>query len=186
MSSFEALREQVQEDWRTHRRRAMSPGFHALLVHRVSVWGRSQPRPVRRVVRILSGWVNTALIRNVYGMELYPTTVIGRRVHIGHHMGVVLGKYAVIGDDVLIRQHVTLGRSGHQGADFQPRIGNGVHLGAGAIVVGGVTIGDGARIGPGAVVMTDIPAGASAFAPPARVLRPAVPSAPPAQAAPDG
>lgn len=175
------LRQLVQEDWRTHRRRALSPGFHALLVHRVSVWGRTQPRPVRRVVRILSGWVNAALIRNVYGMELYPTTVIGRRVRIGHHMGVVLGKTAVIGDDVLIRQHVTLGRSGHTGPDLQPRIGNGVQLGVGAIVVGGVTVGDGARIGPGAVVMTDIPPGATAFAPPARVLRPPQPAAGPGE-----
>lgn len=179
-----SLRGQVGEDWRTHRRRALSPGFHALLVHRVSVWGRSQPRPVRRIVRILTGVVNAALIRNVYGMELYPTTVIGRRVRIGHHMGVVLGKYAVIGDDVLIRQHVTLGRSAHVGPDLQPTIGNGVQLGAGAIVLGGVTIGDGARIGPGAVVMTDVPAGASAFAPPARILKPTAPAAQPVQAGP--
>ena len=159
---------QLREDWVTHNRRTFHPGFHAVAVHRLGACSASQPPPLRQLGKVVYTLLNNFLIRNVYGMELWHTTPMGRRVQIGHHMGVVLGA-AVIGDDVLIRQQVTLGSSTDGGVG--PRIGNGVELGAGAIVVGEVTIGDGARIGPGTVVVTDVPAGAVAFAPSTRVLR---------------
>lgn len=173
-----SLREQIREDCETHSRNFLMPGLHALVLQRVAVWGRHQPFPVRKVVALGYRLVNTVLVRNVYGLELHDTTVIGRRLRIGHHMGVVLGAGVVIGDDVLIRHNVTLGRSVDQGSDAKPRIGNGVQIGAGALVLGGVTVGDGARIGPGAVVMSDVPAGASAFAALARVVRPPAAGAP--------
>ncbi|WP_219414384.1 serine O-acetyltransferase [Pseudonocardia nigra] len=146
------------------------PGLHALVVHRIGAWRRRQPAPVRIPVGLVY-WVLKTLIRNLYGTEIYDTTVIGRRVKIGHHQGVVLGSSAVIGDDVLIRQNVTLGQGAGDDTG-QPRIGNGVTLGPGAVITGAVTIGDGARIGPGAIVVTDVPAGAIAFASPARILKP--------------
>lgn len=170
MSDGLGLRQQLREDWLTHSRRTLLPGLHALVVHRFAVWARSQRPPVRQVVAAVCRILNNLLIRNVYGMELHDTTVIGRRVRIAHHMGVVLGPGAVIGDDVLIRQNVTLGRSSDEGVEL-PCIGNGVQIGAGASILGGVTIGDGVRIGPGAVVLIDVPAGASAISPLARVLR---------------
>lgn len=167
----------LREDWGTHSHSLTMPGFHALAVHRVSVWGARQPLLVRLVVSAIVGRLNVLLIRNVYGVEISPTTVIGRRLRIGHHQGVVLGYDSVIGDDCLVRQNVTLGQSNDEGRqDDQPRVGNGVQFGAGATVVGPVRIGDGARIGPGAVVTTHVPAGATAFAAPARVLKPAAPS----------
>jgi serine O-acetyltransferase len=166
------LRELLREDWETHRRSFLMPGLHALALHRISVWGTRQPRPVRFLVRALAGSLNVILIQNVYGLELFRTTVVGRRVLIAHHQGVILGSSAVIGDDCLIRQNVTLGQSKVEDrSDDQPRVGRGVQFGAGATVVGPVHIGDGARIGPGAVVTTDVPAGATAFAPRA-VIKP--------------
>ena len=96
---------------------------------------------------------------------------------IGHHQGVILGTSAVIGDDCLVRQNVTLGQSNdeHRENDM-PVVGNNVHLGAGATVIGPVRIGDGARIGPGAIVSRNVPAGATVFAPPARTIAPPDPA----------
>lgn len=163
----------LAEDWRTHHRRFMLPGLHAVAVHRLGVWARSQPWPVRKVVGVVYGLLNTVVIRGIYGTELSRTTVIGRRVCIGHHQGVVIGTSVVIGHDCLIRQGVTLGQTADaDGPMGQPVVGNGVHFGAGATVIGLVHIGDGARIGPGAIVTTSVPAGATAFAAPARVMRP--------------
>lgn len=161
----------MREDVRSHYGSWVMPGLHALLVHRVGVWAAQQPLHVRVPVGILYKVLNT-LVRNVYGVEIARSTVIGRRLRIGHHQGVVLGFSTVIGDDCLIRQGVTLGKATDDArTDDQPTVGNGVHFGAGATVVGPVRIGDGARIGPGAVVTTHVPAGATAFAPPARILR---------------
>lgn len=163
----------LREDWATHDRSFSMPGLHALVVHRLSVWGGRPGSPVRFLIRAVAGVVNLWWIRNVYGVEISRTTVIGRRLRIGHHQGVVLGHHAVLGDDCLVRQNVTLGQSQDAGgADDQPWVGNGVHFGVGAIVIGPVSIGDGARIGPGAVVTTHVPAGATAFAAPARLLKP--------------
>lgn len=168
LSEPQSLLAQVREDWVTHNRRTMLPGFQAVAVHRLGTWGHGQPPPVRQLVRLLYKVLNNLLIRNVYGIELYDTTVVGRRLLIGHHAGVVLGA-EVIGDDVLVRQQVTLGATGDHGSG--PVIGNRVELGAGAAVIGPVSVGDGAKIGPGAVVMVDVPAGGFAAAPTARVLR---------------
>lgn len=163
----------IKEDWIAHHRRALLPGFHAMVVHRIGVWARQQPWVVRKPLGLFYEVVNTVLIRGVYGVEIARTTRIGRRVCIGHHQGVVLGTSAVIGDDCLIRQNVTLGQSNdeHRENDM-PVVGNDVQFGAGAIVIGPVRIGDGARIGPGAVVSRNVPAGATAFAPPARTIAP--------------
>lgn len=171
MTTGLTLGQQVREDWVTHSRRTLLPGLHAVVVHRLGVWAGGQPLPVRLPVMIVFRVLNNLLIRNVYGVELALTTVVGRRVRIAHHMGVIIGEGAVIGDDVLIRQNVTVGRSTDAGSEL-PRIGNGVQIGAGASILGGVTVGDGARVGPGAVVMSDVPPGASAFGPLARILKP--------------
>lgn len=167
------LRELVREDWETHSRSLHMPGLHAVVVHRLGVWAQRQRWPVRKAVGLVYHAINTLLVRNLYGVEISRSTVIGRRLRIGHHQGIVLGYSAVLGDDCLVRQGLTLGQSNDEGRPGdQPRVGNGVQFGAGATVIGPVRIGDGARIGPGAVVTTHVPAGATAFAPPARVLRP--------------
>jgi serine O-acetyltransferase len=166
------LRVLLREDWERHDRSLLMPGLHALWVHRIGVWARQQPWPVRKVVGAVYGLVNRVVIRNVYGVEISRTTVIGRRLRIGHHQGVILGYDAVIGDDCLVRQGLTLGQSNDEGREHdQPVVGDRVEFGAGATVVGPVRIGDDARIGPGAVVTRRVPASATAFAPPARILR---------------
>lgn len=176
MDLAQTLGQQIREDWTTHNRRTLAPGLHALVVHRIGAWARQQPAPVRQLAGLLHKLLNNLLIRNVYGMELHDTTVIGRRVRIAHHMGVVLGPGAVVGDDVLIRQNVTLGRVGDDGVEL-PTLAPGVELGAGAVVLGGVVVGAGARIGPNAVVLSDVPAGATVYAPLSKVLRQPVPDA---------
>ncbi len=168
---FSALVDQVKEDWNTHDQAFMSPGFHAVATHRFGVWTAKQQGPTAKLLRSIYKWVNILVIRNVYGTEISDTTVLGRRVKIGHHQGVVLGYSTIIGDDCLIRQGVTLGQSNDEGrVNDQPVLGSRVELGAGAAIVGRVSIGDDARIGPGAVVTRNVPAGAIAFAPPARII----------------
>lgn len=165
-----SLRALLREDWQTHRRSWSKPGLHALAVQRLGAWRRDRSLPVRLGSGIIY-WPLKTLIRNVYGTEIYDTTVIGRRVHIAHHVGIVLGSASVIGDDVTIRQNVTLGAVGPGRPGQHPTIGNRVSLGAGAVVAGPVTVGDGATIGPGAIVLSDVPPGATALAPPARVMK---------------
>ncbi len=171
--SVRALLAQVKEDRSTHGSRSR-PGFHALAVHRLGVWGAEQKAPLSRVVGVVFRVLNTFLIRNLYGIEIYRTTVIGRRVKLPHHYGVVLGRWSVVGDDCIIRQHVTLGRATDKGPERgQPILEAGVEVGAGATIMGAVTVGARARIGPNAVVLRDVPAGATAFAPMTKVMRPA-------------
>lgn len=168
----------VREDWVTHGRSFLSPGLHALVVHRVGVWSTHRPAVVRYPLWAVYAVVNQVLIRNLYGVDVARSTVIGRRLRIGHHQGVVLGFDAVIGDDCLVRQNLTLGQSNDEGrTNDQPVVGDRVEFGAGATVIGPVRIGDGARIGPGAIVTRNVPAGATAFAAPARLIEPPSPAA---------
>jgi len=90
-------------------------------------------------------------------------------VRIPHPGAISIDPTAIVGDGCLIHQNVTIGRvdDEHTGT---PRIGRDVEIGAGAVLIGAITIGDGARIGPNAVVLVDVPAGATAFAPPARQM----------------
>lgn len=166
------LRALLREDWETHSRSFTAPGLHALALHRVSTALRDRPGVLARLLRRACHTVNVLLVRNVYGMEVYETAVIGRRLKIVHHMGVLIGRGTVIGNDCIVRQHVTLGQlsGARMGVDQEPRLGDRVILGVGCSVLGPVTIGDGARVGPHALVLKDVPAGATAMASPARAL----------------
>jgi len=104
----------------------------------------------------------------LYGVELPWQTTVGRRLVIGHHAGVVIAANAHIGDDCLIRQNVTIGMVTDGGAS--PRIGDGVQIGAGAVILGDIVIGDGAIIGPNSLVTTDVPPGARVVAAPSRIM----------------
>jgi serine O-acetyltransferase len=109
---------------------------------------------LRIVSRMFSNWS-----RFLTGIEIHPGAAIGRRVVIDHGMGVVIGETAVVGDDVLIYHGVTLGGKEYTTAKRHPTIGNRVLLGAGAKIIGNITIGDDAKIGANAVVTKDVPAG---------------------------
>src|SRR5260370_42366095 len=109
-------------------------------------------------------------IRNVYGIELPYSVSLGRGVVFEHQSGIVIHGNCVIGDECIIRQGVTLGNRNWETRFEAPRLGDRVNVGAGAKVLGGVTISSGATIGANAVVMIDVPAGATAVGVPARLL----------------
>ena len=103
-------------------------------------------------------------------IDIHPGATIGRRVFIDHGFGVVIGQTTIIEDDVLIYQGVTLGGVSLIAGKRHPTIKKGVVIGAGAKILGGITIGNHARIGANAVVLTDVPSGKIAIGIPAEVL----------------
>ncbi len=107
----------------------------------------------------------------VLGIEIPPRTEIGPGLELQHGQGLVINPAVVIGSGVMLRNGVTIGnRLDGDGRELPcPRIGDDVEIGAGAIIIGPVTIGDGARIGAGAVVTADVPAGGSARGPAATI-----------------
>jgi serine O-acetyltransferase len=160
----------VREDFAAHKRDWTRPGFQALLVYRFGVWRMGvRPKLLRAPLSVAYRTLFTA-VRNVYGIELPYSARIGRRVVFEHQHGIVVHGEAVIGDDCLIRQGVTLGIRTLDRLGDAPVLGRGVNVGAGAKILGPVHIGDGAAIGANAVVLEDVPAQALAVGVPARVV----------------
>ncbi|TKB56487.1 MAG: serine acetyltransferase [Nitrospira sp.] len=167
---FGTLYWQIREDWTVYRDWT-KPGFRALAVHRFGALLKDRRRGVLWWALSMLYRAMYRYIRNHYGIELPDTTIIGRRFIIGHQSGIVIHYDAEFGDDCIIRQNVTVGRLGDWRKDRAAKFGNRVHIGAGAVIVGGVTIGDDVQIGPNAVVMTDVPAGATVFVAAPRVIQ---------------
>ncbi|MGQ9467311.1 MAG: serine O-acetyltransferase [Anaerolineae bacterium] len=140
------------------------PGVHALWIYRVAhfLWNRRLHFLARLVSHIGRAWT---------GVEIHPGARIGRRVFIDHGMGVVIGETAEVGDDVILYQGAVLGGTSRQKAKRHPTVGNGVVIGAGAILLGPITVGDCARIGAGSVVIRSVPAHATVVGVPARIAR---------------
>ncbi|MDD4982117.1 MAG: serine O-acetyltransferase [Candidatus Omnitrophota bacterium] len=105
------------------------------------------------------------------GIEIHPGAKIGKRFFIDHGMGVVIGETAVIGDDVLLYQGVTLGGTGIIKGKRHPTVGNNVVIGTGAKVLGDITIGDNSYIGANAVVIKDVPANSTVVGVPGRITK---------------
>ena len=127
------------------------PGVHALWGHRIShfLW---------RINLKLIARIHSNLLRSATGIEIHPAAKIGRRFFIDHGMGVVIGATAVVGDDVMIYHDVTLGaRTGGSGKRH-PTIGNNVVIGAGARVLGDISVGNGVKIAANMVVTKSVPA----------------------------
>jgi serine O-acetyltransferase len=101
-------------------------------------------------------------------VSIHPTASIGTSVFLDHATGIIIGAFAVIGDEVTILQNVTIGRKQSE-PDRAPKIGRGVYLSAGSTILGNVSVGDFAKIGAGAVVEHDVPAGCTAVGVPARL-----------------
>jgi serine O-acetyltransferase len=139
------------------------PGVHALIFHRLSHWLWNLR--LRWLARFTSH-----LARFLTGIEIHPGATIGRRVFIDHGMGIVIGETAVIGDDCTLYHGVTLGGTSWKKGKRHPTLENGVVIGAGAKVLGPITIGAEAKIGSNAVVVKDVPTGATAVGIPARIL----------------
>ncbi|MCP5363934.1 MAG: serine O-acetyltransferase [Hyphomicrobiales bacterium] len=148
------------------------PGFHALAIHRLANW--LWRRKLFLVARFIS-----SLARIVTGIEIHPAAQIGQRFVIDHGIGVVIGETSIIGDDVTLYQGVTLGGiapsiNSHDQVNVKrhPTLCSEVIVGAGAQVLGAITIGAGARIGANSVVTRDVPPGVTAVGIPAHLLSP--------------
>jgi len=125
-------------------------GLHAIWNHRIAHW--FWKINLKLVARILS-----QMNRFFTGIEIHPGAQIGRRFFIDHGMGVVIGETSEVADDVTMYHGVTLGGVSLEKGKRHPTIERGVVIGAGAKVLGAITIGEGSRIGANAVVVDDVP-----------------------------
>ncbi len=139
-------------------------GLHALVSYRVAHF-------LYRIHFFFLARFVSQLTRFVTGIEIHPGARIGKRFFIDHGMGVVIGETAVIGDDVLLYQGVTLGGTGIEKGKRHPTIGSNVVVGAGAKILGNISIGDNSYIGANAVVIKDIPANSTVVGVPGRITR---------------
>ena len=139
------------------------PGVHAMIGHRLAHW------LWRHRLRWLGRFVSH-LARFFSGIEIHPGATIGRRFVIDPGMGVVIGETAVIGDDVTMYHGVTLGGTSWNKGKRHPTLGDRVVIGAGAQVLGPITVGAGAKVGSNAVVVKDVPPGTTAVGNPARII----------------
>jgi serine O-acetyltransferase len=159
MTVFSTLREDLQNA-RAHdpasrgdfENALVYSGLHAIWLYRLAhrMWAKPALRGPARVL--------TQFTRFLTGIEIHPGAAIGRRFFIDHGMGVVIGETTEIGDDVMVYHGVTLGGRSLQQVKRHPTIGNRVTIGAGAKVLGPLTIGDDSAIGANAVVTRDVPA----------------------------
>ena len=139
-------------------------GLHATIDYRIAHW--FYLRRCFFIARAISQWSKMWT-----GIEIHPGATIGRRLVIDHGTGIVIGETAEIGDDCLLYQGVTLGGTGKDVGKRHPTLGNNVMVGAGAKVLGPITIHDNARIAAGAVVLQEVPQGATAVGVPAQIVR---------------
>ncbi len=126
------------------------PGVHALWGHRLSHW-------LWRHGRTLAARMGSALTRMLTGVDIHPAAVLGPGLFIDHATGVVIGETAEVGTDVTIYHGVTLGGTSLEHGKRHPTVGDRVTIGAGAKILGPITIGTGSRIGANAVVVKPVP-----------------------------
>ena len=141
------------------------PGFHAISLHRFSHRLWTCRLPLKLVARGLS-----QLGRGLTGIEIHPGARIGHSVFIDHGMGVVIGETAEVGNHCLLYQGVTLGGTGKEHGKRHPTLAENVVVGAGAKVLGAITIGANTRIGAGSVVVRDVDDDCTVVGIPGRVI----------------
>ena len=140
------------------------PGLRALFYHRIAHFFYGFR--LLFIARLIS-----QLSRFMTGIEIHPGAQIGKRLFIDHGMGVVIGETSVIGDDCLIYHDVTLGGRGLQHVKRHPTIGNNVMIGAGAKVLGNITLGDYVKVGANAVVLHSVEDHQTVGGNPAKILK---------------
>ena len=140
------------------------PGLHAVMWHRLSHWFWLHE------LRLL-GRFSAHIARWLTGIEIHPAARIGRRLVIDHGMGVVIGETAEVGDDCYFYHQVTLGVARTSSGKRHPSVGNNVIIGAGAKVLGPITVGDNARVGSNAVVLDNVPDDTTVVGIPARPVQ---------------
>jgi len=140
------------------------PGFQALLIYRLAhLLHQSQFYWLARFLSYLVRWFT--------GIEIHPGATLGRGIFIDHGMGVVIGETAIVGDDVLIYQGVTLGGTGKQRGKRHPTLGDHVIVGAGAKILGDIVIGHHTRIGAGSVTLCSVDSDCTVVGIPGRIVR---------------
>ena len=139
------------------------PGMHAIWIHRLShkLWCADW-KLLARVLSTFSRWLT--------GIEIHPGAKLGRRVFIDHGMGIVIGETAEVGNDVTLYHGVTLGGTSWKAGKRHPTLEDNVVIGAGAQVLGPITIGKGGKVGSNSVVVKDLPANATAVGIPGRIV----------------
>ena len=139
-------------------------GLHAIICYRIAhalAWVRIPVIP--RLLMTLAHWLT--------GIEIHPSAKIGRGLFIDHGTGVVIGETAVIGDNVTLFQGVTLGGTGKERGKRHPTIGDNAVIGAGAKILGNITVGHDAMVGANAVVIRDVPDHSTVVGVPGRITR---------------
>jgi len=141
------------------------PGMHAIWIHRLShkLW-KANWKLLARLFSTFSRWLT--------GVEIHPGATLGRRFFIDHGMGIVIGETAEIGNDVTLYHGVTLGGVSWNGGKRHPTLEDNVVIGAGAQVLGPITVGKGGKVGSNSVVVKDVPPGATAVGIPGRIVNP--------------
>jgi len=138
------------------------PGLHAVLFHRLAhkLWHKRFKQSARFIASVS---------RFLTGIEIHPGARIGRQLFIDHGMGIVIGETANIGNDVTLYHGVTLGGTSLSSGKRHPSLADGVMVGAGAKILGPISIGKNAKIGANAVITKDIPAAATAIGVPGQI-----------------
>jgi serine O-acetyltransferase len=139
------------------------PGLHAVWVFRFTHW-------LYGLRLYLLARICSQSARWLTGVEIHPGAQIGKRLFIDHGMGVVIGETAVVGDDVTIYQGVTLGGTGKERGKRHPTIRSHVVIGAGAQVLGNITVGENSRVGAASVVIDDVPENSTIVGVPGHII----------------
>jgi serine O-acetyltransferase len=160
--------DQIREDFEMYSRRLSRQGLWAIAVYRFGRWAHSVHPAILRAILSMVYSCLRVLSQVLTGIDLPCEATVGRRFLIENFGGIVISPDAVFGDDVVVRQGVTIDRrrTGERGA---PTIGDRVDVGAGAKILGPIIIGDDVLIGANAVVIRDIPSNSIAVGIPARI-----------------
>ena len=159
----------LREDWVTYERDIWRQGLWVMGIYRFGRWRYRFKNPIFRVPLSFIYKLSFKFVQIVTGIELPCEVSVGRRLRIDHFGGIIVSGDVAFGDDVVVRNGVTIGlrRTGVRGS---PKIGNRVDIGAGAKILGPITIGDDTTIGANAVVLQDIPPNSVATGIPARAI----------------
>lgn len=174
IGSLRELLKFIRDDKQANDNSIFRPGFQAMAVYRFGVWREGvSPRLLRMPFSFLYRVMYT-FVRNIYGIELPSTAIVGQRLRIAHQNAIIVHPEAVIGDDCMIRQGVSIGISRvsreNKNKRVAPILGDRVEVGANATIIGAIVIGSDVAIGPNTVVLTNVPDNSIVMSPTPRII----------------